>query len=280
MQHHQGSFVGQKNTRIYFQSWQPAKPPRASVIIVHGLGEHGGRYAHVARRLVKTGCVTYALDHRGHGQSEGPRVLIRNFQHLMDDIDQMVERVRREHPGMPLFLLGHSMGGALSLGHALRHGEKLSGLMLSGPAVALDGAPPLLKPISKCLSAVAPRLGLFSIDFKLITRDRHAVADFVADPLNYHGKMPVATLAEIVRFVEWLPTVLSMLKLPLLLMHGENDQLAGVSGSRRVYEQVSSKDKTLKVYDGLFHEIFNELPVDRARVLNDMVSWVDERLAA
>jgi acylglycerol lipase len=280
MRHEQNHYLGRKNTRIHFQSWMPKQAARASVVIAHGLGEHSGRYAHVARRLVAGGCAVYALDHRGHGQSEGPRALIETFDHAVDDIDQLVDRAHRQRPGRPLFLLGHSMGGALSLSHALRHADKLAGLMLSGPAVALDGAPPLLKPISKWLSAVAPRLGLFSIDPRRVTRDRYAMADYSADPLNCHGKVPVATLAALVRFVEWLPTVLPMLKLPLLLMHGAQDQLAGVAGSRRVFEQVSSKDKTLKVYEGLQHEVFNELPADRERVLDDMATWLHPRLAA
>ena len=280
MQHTQDSYRGQGNTRIHFQCWLPRTAPRAVVVIAHGLGEHGGRYAHVARRLVNARCAAYALDHRGHGRSDGPRALIDNFAHAIDDIDQLVERVRRRHAGLPLYLLGHSLGGALSLGHALRHGHKLAGLLLSGPAVALDGAPPLLKPMSKWLSALTPRLGLFRIDPTLVTRDRYMVADYRSDPLNCHGKVPVATLGQIVRFVDALSDQLPQLELPLLVMHGQEDRLAGVEGSRRVIERAASKDKTLKVYPGLFHEIFNELPADRSRVLDDAVAWIDQRLAA
>ena len=154
----------------------------------------------------------------------------------------------------------------------------MSGLLLSGPAVALDGAPPLMRPTAKLLSRLAPRLGMFAIDPGRVSRDPAMVAAYAEDPLNAHGKVPVRTLGEIVEFVEWLPAALPMIKLPLLVMHGSADQLAGVSGSRMVVDRVGSKDKSLKVYDGLYHEIFNELADDRQRVFKDLCGWITERV--
>jgi alpha-beta hydrolase superfamily lysophospholipase len=169
------------------------------------------------------------------------------------------------------------MGGALSLSYALKYGERLSGLALSGPAVALDGAPPLMRPISKLLSRLAPRMGTFPIDPKLVSRDAGMVAAYAADPLNAHSKVPARTLGEIVSFTEWLPAALPAIQMPLLVMHGGEDKLAGVSGSRMVVERVGSRDKSLKVYEGLYHEIFNELPEDRQRVLGDLSAWITAR---
>ena len=279
MKHQESSFQGRKNLRIYRQSWLPART-RAAVVLVHGLGEHSGRYARVAEELVAADCAVYALDHRGHGKSEGPRALIDRFAHAVDDIDQLVDIARREQRGKPLFLLGHSMGGALALSYTLKHSAKLSGLILSAPAVVLDGAPLLMKLLARLLSVIAPKLGVFQVDPALVSRDADTVAAYVSDPLNAHGKAPARTLGEIIKFVDWLPAALPILKLPVLAMHGSEDKLAGVAGSRMVVECIGSKDKTLKIYEGLYHEIFNELPVDRTRVLGDLKAWIAAHVPA
>ena len=280
MKHSDSSFEGVNKTRIFFQTWAPAGAPKATVVIAHGLGEHGGRYAEVAAQLVGLGCVVHAIDHRGHGKSDGARAFVDKFANAVADMDTLVDMARRQQPGKPLFLLGHSMGGALSLSYTLKHGKKLTGLMLSGPAVALDGAPPFLAPIAKVLASIVPKLGMFAVDPSLVSRDPDEVAKYANDPLNAHAKVPVRTLAEIVRFVEVVPALLPAITVPTLLLHGSDDKLAGVSGSRMVLERISSSDKTLKVYDGLYHEIFNEFPADRARVFKDMTDWLKPRLAA
>jgi acylglycerol lipase len=282
VKHAQGCFEGRNRTRIYWRQWTP-QDARATVVIAHGLGEHSGRYEHVARALSDSGCAVYAMDHRGHGKSGGPRAFVDKFANAVDDIDSVVDIVVEEQKPRagkkPIFLLGHSMGGALSLSYALKFGERLSGLMLSGPAVALDGAPQLIRPISKLLSLFAPRLGMFPIDPRLVSRDPEMVAAYERDPLNAHGKVPARTLGEIVKFVELLPALLPAIRLPLLVMHGGEDKLAGVSGSRMVMNRVSSEDKTLNVYEGLYHEIFNELPDDRKRVIGDMIGWIGSRVS-
>lgn len=278
MQHRDGYFPGKKNLSIYRQTWLPDGVIRAVVVIVHGLGEHSARYRQVAEHLVQSGCAVYALDHRGHGKSEGSRAVIDRFAHAVADIDQVVELARREQRGKPVFMLGHSMGGALALSYTLQHAAKLKGLILSGPAVALDGAPPHLRPLSKFLSVIAPRAGLFAIPPATVSRDESVASDYVSDPLNHHGKVPARTLAEIVTFVEWLPAAAPGIKLPVLIQHGSKDVLAGLSGSEMLVHTISSKDKTLKVYDELFHEIYNELPEDRARVLADLKAWIEAHI--
>ncbi|MGQ3058693.1 MAG: lysophospholipase [Nevskia sp.] len=280
MKHSEGHFDSVNKIRIHFQTWAPSGAPKATVVIAHGLGEHGGRYREVATQLVGLGCVVHAIDHRGHGKSGGARTLIDKFSNAVADLDTLIDRARRLQPAVPLFLLGHSMGGALSLSYAIKHGSKLEGLILSGPAVALDGAPPLLGVIAKTLASFAPKLGMFQVDPSLVSRDPDEVAKYAGDPLNAHGKVPVRTLAEIVRFVEIVPAMLPVISVPTLLLHGSDDKLAGVAGSRMVFERISSPDKTLKVYDGLYHEIFNELPADRARVFKDLTDWLQPRLAA
>lgn len=279
MQHRDGYFPGKKNLSIYRQTWLPDGVIRAVVVIVHGLGEHSARYRQVAGQLVQSGCAVYALDHRGHGKSQGTRAVIDRFAHAVEDIDQVLELARREQRGKPVFMLGHSMGGALALSYSLKHAAKLDGLILSGPAVAIDGARPHLRHLSKFLSVIAPRAGLFAIPPSTVSRDKSVVSDYASDPLNHHGKVPARTLAEILRFVEWLPAAAPGIKLPLLIQHGSKDVLAGLSGSEMLMQTVSSKDKTLKVYDELFHEIYNELPEDRVRVLTDLKDWIEARIA-
>lgn len=278
MKHIEDRFVGQKNIVIFRRSWLPRGEPKAKVVLVHGLGEHSGRYRHVAERLVAAGCAVFAADHRGHGHSQGARAFVDRFRHLVADLDQVVDHARRASRPRPLFLLGHSMGGAVALSYAIKHPQKLDGLILSGAAVSLDGAPPLIKPLSKLLSRIAPRLGMFAIDPAAISRNPDVVADYARDPLNCHGKVPARTLAEIVGFVEWLPAVLPALKLPLLVMHGGDDRLAGPAGGEMVVQRAGSSDKTFRRYEGLYHEIFNELPDGQEQVLGDLVEWVNARL--
>lgn len=272
--HRDGKMSGANGLTIYWQAWMPRVIEKAVLVISHGLGEHSGRYLRVAERLVAEGCAVYAIDHRGHGRSDGPRALVDRFANAVADLDQLVERARSEHRGLPLVLLGHSMGGALALQYALTHQNKLDALILSAPAVALDGASAATLMISKALSALAPSLGMVPIDPSKVSRDQAEVAAYAHDALNFHGKIPARTLGELVRFVEWLPAQVSSLTLPLLVMHGTGDVLAGVAGSERVVQGAKSVDKSLKLYDGLYHEIFNELPEARERVFADMTAWI------
>ncbi len=281
MQHQEGSFTGVGGLSIYRQAWLPAQQDiRAAVVLLHGLGEHSGRYAHVAASLVAAGFAVYALDHRGHGRSEGPRAQIDRFANAIADIHTFIGWVKQEQHRQPLFLLGHSMGGALALGTASRHGEGLTGLILSGPAVALVGAPPVIWPIIGLLSLLAPGLGLSAIDPALVSRDSGMVAAYASDPLNAHGKVPARSLGEMVDFIKRLPALLPTISLPLLVQHGGQDKLAAVAGSETVANGVASTDVTLRIYPALYHEIYNELPADRAQVLAELVAWLQAHLAA
>jgi acylglycerol lipase len=279
MTHIEGRIDGCAGLTIYWQAWR-IDAPRAVVVLAHGLGEHSGRYRHVAEALNAVGCSVYAMDHRGHGQSAGPRAYIDRFANVVDDMDQVADLARKACPGKPVLLLGHSMGGALALRYALKHQEKLAGLILSGPAVALDGASALVRSIAKLMALVAPKVGMLQVAPERVSRDAAVVADYASDPLVAHGKVPARTIGELVKFVEVLPGMLPALRLPLLVLHGEQDQLAGVGGSEMVVQRVSSADKTLTVYPELYHEIFNELPDDRARVLKDLTDWVSAHVPA
>ena len=163
------------------------------VVIAHGAGEHSGRYTHVAQRLVDEGYAVYAIEHRGHGRSQGPRALIDRIDNAVADLDRLVPLASDAHPGAPVFLLGHSMGGTIALSYALAHQERLAGLVLSGPLAALEAVPAADadRPPGRCRS-LAPRTPLIAIDSSLVSRDPAVVSDYRSDPLVHHGKLPGA----------------------------------------------------------------------------------------
>jgi alpha-beta hydrolase superfamily lysophospholipase len=274
VEHKEGQFTGAKGLEIYWQSWQDAAPMRAVVVISHGAGEHSGRYQRVALALAELGYPVYALDHRGHGRSEGRRALVDRLDNAAADLDVLIDLARREHPDVPLFLLGHSLGGTIALCYALRHQDKLDGLILSGPVAVIDLPPAPVRLAVKALSAVAPWMPVLGVDPAVVSRDPGEVEAYRTDPLVHHGKLPLRTVAEIAAATEAFPEQVGSLTLPILLVHGSEDRLAPVQGSRMVYERVSSEDKTLEIYDGFFHEVLNEPPEDRARVLADIVTWL------
>jgi acylglycerol lipase len=262
-------------TRLHWQAWDPSGPARGAVVIVHGAAEHGGRYAYLSERLAAETYAVYALDHRGHGRSDGPRAMIGRLDRLVDDLGLFMARVGEERGGGRPFLVGHSLGGAVALTYAIRNGNDIAGLAVSGPAVATEAVPAALKAVTSILSAVAPRLPVFKIEDDAISRDLDVVRAYQRDPLNYPGKLPARTLGEIMRSMDAMPRRVSALRTPLLLLHGSEDRLCPPEGSRMVYELAGSTDKTLKIYDGLYHEIFNE--PERAEVVGDLVAWIAER---
>src|SRR4051812_14075102 len=261
---------GAGGIELYWQLWSPAGC-RATVVLAHGASEHSGRYAWTAEQLAERGYVTYALDHRGHGKSEGPRAYVDRMDNVVADLDQLVDMAS----GGPLFLLGHSMGGAVAIAYTARHQEKLDGLILSGPLAVLEAASPAQRIAGRVLSAVAPRLGVYDIDSSGVSRDPEVVRDYDADPLNYHGKLPARTVHELSQTVARFPGEVGRLTLPILIMHGTADQLVPAAGSDMVDAGAGSDDKTYIRYDGLYHEILNE--PERDRVVGDIADWLDER---
>jgi acylglycerol lipase len=274
VEHKEGQFTGAKGLEIYWQSWQDTVPMRAVVVISHGAGEHSGRYRRVAVQLAAIGYPVYALDHRGHGHSGGRRALVDRLDNAAADLDLLIDLARREHPDVPLFLLGHSLGATIALRYALGHQDKLNGLILSGALAVIDPPPTPVRLAARALSAMIPWMPALGVDPATVSRDPAEVEAYRTDPLVHHGKLPVRTVAEIAAATEAFPGQVGSLTLPLLLVHGSEDRLVLVQGSRMVYERASSEDKTLEIYDGFFHEVLNELPEDRARVLADIVAWL------
>jgi acylglycerol lipase len=262
--------------RIYWQAWRPEGEPRAVVVLAHGASEHGGRYAWVGERLAERGFALYAGDHRGHGRSSGARAYIDRMDHAVEDLDGVVELARSAHPGTTTFMLGHSMGGAVALAYAIEHQDRLDGLVLSAPLAALEAAPAALRLAGRALSILLPKAGVFPIDSTGVSRDPEVVRDYDADPLNYHGKLPARTVAELTDTVAGFPTRVAGLTLPMVTMHGTADRITPPEGSEMLVERAGSEDKSIVRYDGLYHELLNE--PERQTVLDDIVRWMEKRL--
>ena len=270
------TLTGHGGLDLFARSWLPAKSSsdaaRDVVVIAHGYGEHGDRYANVVERLVPAGYAVHAIDHRGHGRSGGRRALVDRMERVIDDLHGFVEQVRAQHGGARIKLLGHSMGGSIALGYALRYPQDLAGLILSGPAVG-GFVPAGQRMILKLLSALAPNLGTLALPASGVSRDPAVVAAYERDPLVYHGKVPARTAGEMVAAAASFPARAGEMKLPVLIQHGAQDKLIPLEPNRAVYAALGSTDKTVKIYDGLYHEIYNE--PEHPRVIDDLVAWLE-----
>ncbi len=278
MNHREGELTGAGGMRLYRQSWLPDGEARAAIVLAHGAGEHSGRYGHVAARLVDEGYAVYALDHRGHGRSDGRRALVDRLDRVVADLDALIVLAAAEHAGATTFLIGHSMGGTIAVRHAMLHQDRLAGLILSAPLAALEAASPTTRAMARMLSALTPRLPLFAIDPALISRDPAVVDAYRTDPLVHHSRLPVRTVAELGRAVESFPDAVKEITIPTLIMYGTADQLCPPAGSVMLAERIGSGEKMLKSYEGLYHEILNE--PERERVMDDLCAWLKAHVAA
>lgn len=269
-------FSGVGGLSLACRSFRPAAAPRAAILLVHGYAEHSGRYGHVAERLVGEGLAVYAPDHRGHGLSEGVRADVRRFEDYLSDLETLLVAVREREPARQVILLGHSMGGAIAVLFAARRGEGLAGLITSGAGVKLgEAVSPLLALVIRALALVAPRAPVAPMDFEGVSRDPEVVARYRSDPLNYVGRIRARMGRELLRATELAAAELPYVALPSLILHGAADRLADPAGSRMLHDRIASTDKTLRLYDGLYHEIFNE--PERDEVLDDVAGWLAAR---
>jgi alpha-beta hydrolase superfamily lysophospholipase len=269
-------FEGADGIRLLERSWLPAGAPKAVVVVVHGYAEHCGRYDYVGETLAKAGYAVHAYDQRGHGRSQGERALVRSMDEYLDDLDVFVERVAARHEArLATFMVGHSMGGAIVALHAIERRPGVRGVLLSGAA---GGAERLgwRGRLITLLGRLLQKLPLVTLDAATVSRDPEVVRLYDADPLNYRGKMKAGLLRALILGGRRIARGRGSMGYPLLIMHGTEDALVPHDGSVRLYEQASSPDKTLKLYDGLYHEIFNE--PERDAVLADVVAWLDARV--
>jgi len=274
MRHREFKAAGIGGIDLYAQGWLPGTAPRAVIVVSHGLAEHGGRYETLAGELVQRDYAVYAVDHRGHGRSSGPRANIDRFSHLVSDFCAFTGRCAREHLDTPVFMLGHSMGGAVAFASALRLQHALRGLVLSAPALATDQkVPPLQELFVRFLSVVAPNTGALALPANAVSRDPSVVARYEADPLVHHKAIPARTLVELLGAMQGFPASARELRLPTLVLHGTADTLVPLAATRPVYQAFGTRDRIVKLYDGLYHEVFNE--PERERVTADLFRWLE-----
>ncbi|WP_197383271.1 alpha/beta hydrolase [Mycolicibacterium mengxianglii] len=271
------TFTGVGEVKIVYDTWTPEGAPRAVVVLAHGFGEHARRYDHVAQRLGDAGLVTYALDHRGHGRSGGKRVYLKDLSEYTDDFATLVDIAHREHPELPLVVLGHSMGGAIVYAYGTDHPADYDLMVLSGPAIAASASVSrLLAAVGKAVGAVLPGVPVQELDAAAVSRDPAVVAAYRADPLVHQGKVPAGVARALLRVADTMAQRANGFTKPLLVVHGAQDTLVPASGSERLVECAASDDVHLKIYPELYHEVFNE--PERDRVLDDVVSWIEARL--
>ena len=263
---------------LHVTHWLPAGPPKAVVLLAHGYAEHAGRYGHVAKRLTDAGYAVYAVDHWGHGRSDGTPGFVPRFSAFTDGMAGLLTLVEVNHGDTPRLLLGHSMGGLISTLFLIERQSAFVAAALSGPAI-VPGAPPsrFTVWISRFLSRFFPRLGVLALDANGVSRDPAVVAAYLADPLVYTGKIGARLGKEFMDSMAAAQAGAPKILLPILLQHGDKDSLAAVAGSQYLFDHVGSVDKTLKIYPGLFHEIYNE--PEREAVLDDLISWFDAHIA-
>lgn len=268
----EGYVTGVGNINLYWQGWLPNGRAKSVLLLCHGVGEHSGRYQNVVEALRPDGWAVYGLDLRGHGRSDGERVHIERFSDWVDDFDIFRRNTVGRHPDMPLFVLGHSVGAQIALAYALDHQDVLRGLVLSAPFLATVSVPQVVRPVAKVAGRLLPRARFKLVDLDKISKDPDVVQRYRSDPLVYQGNATLTTANIVGSQFDLLVERSRSLRMPVLIQHGTDDTIAGLSGSRRLDETSGSPDQTFFLYRGLWHEIYNE--PERQRPLNDLREWL------
>ena len=273
----EASFEGVGDLKIFTRSWRPTGTPRAVVVIVHGFNSHSGYYLWVADQFVANGLAVYALDLRGRGKSDGERYYVQKFADYVDDVATFVTMSKAQEPGLPIFVLGHSAGGVVSCIYTLEHQAEISGLICESFAHEVP-APDFALAVLKGLSHVAPHAHVLKLNNEDFSRDPKVVEAMNNDPLIAHEVQPTQTVAEMVRADERLKREFPLITLPVLILHGTLDKATKPSGSQRFYDLAGSTDKTLKLYEGHFHDLLNDF--DKEIVMTDIQQWLDAHIPA
>jgi acylglycerol lipase len=268
-------FEGLKGLGIFFRSWRPTGKPRGVVVICHGVNSHSGQYFWAAEQFVASGLAVYALDLRGRGKSDGERFYVDDVAEYVSDVSQLVQIAKSREPGLPVYLLGHSAGGVVSCTYTLDNQSELAGLICESFAYRVP-APDFALAVIKGISHLAPHAHVLKLHNEDFSRDPNVVRSMNEDPLIAHEVQPTKTVAALVRADERLKREFPRITLPVLIMHGTADKATKPSGSQEFYDNAGSEDKTLKLYEGHFHDLLNDY--GREEVMADILGWIDKRL--
>jgi len=262
---------------IYHRLWPVSEGQQLKgvVLLVHGLGDHCERYGNLAAALNATGYALASIDLPGHGQSEGVRGHIDSFSDYSDAALSLYGKVQVWYEDQPIFLLGHSMGGLIATHMLLENQQLFKGAMLSGAAIQSPQTPPAWQvAVMKLIAAIAPKLGMLTLDASGISRDEKVVETYMQDPLVNKGKLSGRFLVEMSNTMDECQNRAAEIELPIRIMHGGEDVMTAPAGSHLLHEKVSSSDKELKIYEGLYHEIFNE--PEAADIYAEVIAWLDK----
>jgi acylglycerol lipase len=269
------TFPGLHGTQIFMRSWRPATQPRAVVVICHGVNSHSGQYLWAGEQLKAAGFAVFALDLRGRGRSEGARFYVDDVRDYTEDLATLVALAKAREPGLPVFLLGHSAGGVVSCTYALDHQSELAGLVCESFAFQVP-APGFVIAIIKVLGRIAPRLPVLKLKNRDFSRDSAAVRALDADPLTQGEVQPAKTVAALLQATDRMRREFPTITLPVFIMHGTADKATVPAGSQFFYATAGSRDKTLRLYEGHFHDLLND--VGKESVMADIIAWIDARV--
>lgn len=266
---------GKGGLRIFTRHWEPGEQPRASLVICHGVNSHGGQYLGAAAEFASRGFAVTALDLRGRGRSEGERFYADSVDDYVSDLSLAIELARSKHPDLPIYLLGHSAGGVTSVSYALDYQDRLAGLICESFAFRVF-APNFVLKLLEGASHIAPHAHVLKLKMEDFSRDPEWVAQLNADPLTLGEVQPVQTVAALARAGERFEREFGRITLPVLILHGTADKATRPDGSQQFFDEAGSADKTLKLYDGYYHDLLNDL--GKEQVFDDIVAWIDERV--
>lgn len=277
MNHHEDTFEASDGIKLFYQSRLPGKTAKAILILVHGGGDHSGRYNNVYNYLIPQQFGIYALDWRGHGRSPGIRGHINQWSELRNDLHLFVKLVHRNHPDIPMFLFGHSMGGVMVLDYCLHKPEHILGIVCTSPAIGKLGISPLLIQIAKLLNKVWPSMSTSTgLDVSKLSHDQKFIQYTKTDPL-YHRKATPRFGMEVQKIVDFIQSNAGAIKLPMLLIHGTDDQIVSIEGSRQFVKNANKQHLVYKEYSNGYHELFNDTM--KNEVLCDIAEWINKQSA-
>lgn len=276
MSHQETEFQG-VTEMLYLQAWQ-VEAPRAALLIVHGLNDHSSRYQHIAQYLNTKNITVFGYDQIGHGKATGLRAYIHNFDDLVHDLESVIRAVKEEIGNLPLFVMGHSMGGAVVTKFVLtKPTDAIKGILLSSAALKTnDDMSPIMQKLSGFLSNIIPKAAVVPLEAKHISRDENEVQKYINDPLMPKVNIRVRTGSEIIKATKFIQENMHKITIPMLISHGTADKLTDPKGSQWLYDRAKSEDKTLQLHEGFYHETFNDL--GKEKVLQNVADWLEKRI--
>ncbi len=278
MKHIEGEFKGVNDVKIYFQGWLPENKPKGIILIVHAFAEHSGRYKNIVNKLIPLNYAIYAHDLRGHGKSEGLKNYVDSMDQFIEDLKKFYDIIKEKSPRLPIFMLGHSFGSLIIVYFTKKYENLLNGIIIAAMGTRTGGkSNGFMRAIAKIFSKLAPRISMNpGLNPELLSHDLDVIEDYKNDPLVNYKKITTRLGYIMIKSFRAVPSFISELKLPMLMQCGSEDRL--IYGAEEIKDMFTMDDKVIKIYDGLYHEVYNESETYRKEVLTDLSMWLEEHL--